>query len=87
MSDKKQIYSMAILGPSNLPVVLKVASEQMKMHAMSQLGYPVVGVEITEKSSQFGPKTMLYHYRRSQYSAIKPEKGDSKIELVYMRVK
>ncbi len=43
-------------------------------------------VEIAEKSSQFGLKTRLYHYRRSQYSAIKPEKGDSKIELVYMRV-
>ncbi len=43
-------------------------------------------VQISERASQFGSKTMLYHYKRSQYSAIKPEKGDSKIELVYMRV-
>lgn len=39
---------MAILGPSQLPAVLKVASEQIKMHVISQLGGPIVGVEISE---------------------------------------
>jgi hypothetical protein len=40
---------MAILGPTNLPTVLKVASEQMKFHALSQLGFPVVNVDLTEQ--------------------------------------
>jgi len=36
---------MAIIGPSNLPVVLKVDSNPLKFHAISMLGHPVVMVE------------------------------------------
>lgn len=39
---------MAILGPEQLPVVLKVDSNPLKFHALSQLGHPVVHVELTE---------------------------------------
>ncbi len=39
---------MAILGPNELPVVLKVDSNPLKFHAMSQLGHPVVMVELVE---------------------------------------
>lgn len=36
---------MAIIGPSNLPAVLKVDSNPLKFHAISMLGHPVVMVE------------------------------------------
>ena len=39
---------MAILGPSDLPVIYKGDSNPLKFHALSQLGHPVVNVEITE---------------------------------------
>lgn len=39
---------MAILGPAQLPVVLKVESSPLKFHAISQLGHPVVLVELME---------------------------------------
>jgi len=39
---------MAIIGPSQLPVLLKVDSNPIKFHILSQLGHPVVHVEITE---------------------------------------
>lgn len=39
---------MAILGPNQLPVVLKVDSDPVKFEVLSQLGHPVVLVEITE---------------------------------------
>jgi hypothetical protein len=39
---------MPIIGPADLPAVLKVASEPMKRYALAQLGYPNVAVEITE---------------------------------------
>jgi len=39
---------MAILGPADLPVVLKVSSNQLKFHAISQLGHPVCLIEIGE---------------------------------------
>lgn len=39
---------MAILGPSQLPVVLKVDSNPLKFHAISELGHPNVLVEMTE---------------------------------------
>lgn len=39
---------MAILGPAQLPVVLKVDSNPLKFHAISQLGHPVVMVELME---------------------------------------
>lgn len=39
---------MAILGPEQLPVILKVDSNPLKFHALSQLGHPVVHVELIE---------------------------------------
>lgn len=39
---------MAIIGPEQLPVVLKVDSNQLKLHALSQLGHPNVLVELGE---------------------------------------
>lgn len=39
---------MAIIGPADLPVVLKVPSDSMKHYCLSQLGHGIVDVEITE---------------------------------------
>ena len=39
---------MAIIGPNDLPVVLKVRSDPMKKYALAQLGFGGVDVEITE---------------------------------------
>lgn len=39
---------MAILGPADLPVVLRVPNEPMKKYALTKMGYPNVEVEITE---------------------------------------
>ena len=39
---------MAIIGPNDLPVVLKVRSDPMKKYAINQLGHPNVAVEVTE---------------------------------------
>jgi len=39
---------MAILGPSQLPALLKVDSNPLKLHALSELGHPNVLVEMTE---------------------------------------
>ena len=39
---------MAIIGPSQLPVVLRVDSNPLKFHVLSQLGHPVVLVELAE---------------------------------------
>lgn len=39
---------MAIIGPSDLPVVLKVDSDPMKSYVVRKLGHPVVNVELTE---------------------------------------
>jgi len=39
---------MAIIGPNDLPVVLKVNSDPMKKYALSKLGFPGIDVEITE---------------------------------------
>lgn len=39
---------MAILGPSDLPVVYKGDSNPLKFHALSKLGHPNVQVEISE---------------------------------------
>lgn len=39
---------MAILGPNQLPVVLKVDSDPIKFEVLSQLGHPVILVEMTE---------------------------------------
>jgi hypothetical protein len=40
---------MAIIGPRDLPVVLKVNSDPLKAYALAQLGFPAVDVEITEQ--------------------------------------
>lgn len=39
---------MAIISPTDLPVVLKVQSDQMKSYALRKLGYPNIAVEVTE---------------------------------------
>lgn len=39
---------MAILGPTDLPSVLKLRSEPMKKYVLSKLGHPVTEVEMTE---------------------------------------
>lgn len=39
---------MAILGPNQLPLVCRVDSNPLKLHALSQLGHPNVLVEISE---------------------------------------
>lgn len=39
---------MAIIGPGQLPSVLKVDSNPLKLHALSQLGHPVSNVELVE---------------------------------------
>lgn len=39
---------MAILAPADLPSILKLRSEPMKKYVLTQLGYPVVEVELTE---------------------------------------
>lgn len=43
---------MAILGPEQLPVILKVDSNPLKFHALSQLGHPAVLVEIIESQME-----------------------------------
>lgn len=43
---------MAILGPEQLPVILKVDSNPLKFHALSQLGHPVVLVELIESQME-----------------------------------
>jgi len=42
---------MAILGPADMPVVLKLNSDPIKKYVLSKLGYPIVDVELEE--SQF----------------------------------
>jgi hypothetical protein len=39
---------MAIMGPADLPSIMKVRSEPMKKYILSKLGYPQVNVEIAE---------------------------------------
>lgn len=39
---------MAILGPTDLPLVLKVQSDPIKKYVLTKLGYPAVDVELTE---------------------------------------
>jgi hypothetical protein len=39
---------MAILAPSDLPMVLQVPSDPMKAYVLGELGYPNIAVEITE---------------------------------------
>lgn len=39
---------MAIVGPADLPVVLKLRTEPIKKYVFTRLGHPVVDVELTE---------------------------------------
>ncbi len=39
---------MAIIGPNDLPVVMRIPSDPIKKYVLTKLGYPVVDVEITE---------------------------------------
>lgn len=39
---------MPIIAPTDLPSVLKLRSEPMKKYVLTQLGFPVIDVEITE---------------------------------------
>jgi hypothetical protein len=43
---------MAIMGPADLPIVLKVDSNPLKQHVMNQLGHPVVQVELVEQQME-----------------------------------
>jgi len=43
---------MAILGKQQLPIILKVDSNPLKLHALSQLGHPVVLVESVEQQME-----------------------------------
>jgi hypothetical protein len=49
---------MAIIGPADLPVVLKVPSDPMKKYALSQLGHPNVEVEISEDQFETALRTV-----------------------------
>lgn len=42
---------MAITGPADLPIVLKLPSDPIKKYVLAKLGHPVIDIEITE--SQF----------------------------------
>jgi len=39
---------MAIVGPADLPSIMKVRSEPMKKYVLAKLGYPQIDVELTE---------------------------------------
>lgn len=56
---------MAILGPSDLPYILKVDSDPIKKYVLSKLGFPSVEVEITEDQWETILKTtgnFIAHY-------------------------
>jgi len=56
---------MAIMGPSDLPYILKVDSDPIKKYVLSKLGYPSVEVEITEDQWETVLKTtgnFIAHY-------------------------
>jgi len=44
----EEFLVVAILGPEQLPIILKVDSNPLKFHALSQLGHPVVFIELIE---------------------------------------
>lgn len=43
---------MAIIGPSQLPLCLKVNTNSLKFHILSQLGHPVTNVELVESQME-----------------------------------
>lgn len=48
---------MAIIAPTDLPVVLRVKSDPMKAYVMAMLGYSAVDVEITEQQFEIVLRT------------------------------
>lgn len=48
---------MAIIGPADLPVVLKLHSNPMKSYVLAQLGHPAVAVEISEDQFEIALRT------------------------------
>lgn len=56
---------MAILGPADLPVILKVDSDPLKRYVLTMLGNPVVEVELMENMFEIVLKTtgdFIAHY-------------------------
>lgn len=56
---------MAIIGPADLPVVLKIDSNEMKKYVLSMLGHPVTEVELSEDQFETVLKTsgdFIAHY-------------------------
>jgi len=49
---------MAIIGPADLPKVLRVASEHLKSYVLAKLGHPNVLVELREDSFEIVLRTM-----------------------------
>lgn len=49
---------MAIIGPNELPAVLRVRSDPMKKYVLSQLGHPNVEVEVTEDQWEVALRTV-----------------------------
>jgi len=48
---------MAIIGPADLPVVLKLGTESIKKYVLTKLGHPVVDVELTEDQLETAIRT------------------------------
>jgi hypothetical protein len=65
---------MAILGPSDLPLILKVDSDPLKKYALSKLGWPVVEVEVTEDQWETVLKTtgnfIAHYFSKEQKLAV-----------------
>ncbi len=56
---------MAILGPADLPSVLKVDSTEMKKYVLTRLGHPIVEVELSEEQFETVLRTtgdFIAHY-------------------------
>jgi hypothetical protein len=56
---------MAIVGPSDLPYILKIDSDPIKKYVLSKLGFPSVEVEVTEDQWETILKTsgnFIAHY-------------------------
>ena len=48
---------MAITGPNDLPVVIKLNPDPMKAYVLAQLGYPNVNVEVSEQQFEMALRT------------------------------
>lgn len=56
---------MAIIGPDDLPAILKVDSTEIKKYVLNQLGHPVTSVELTEDMMETALRTsgdFIAHY-------------------------